>query len=588
MRGSSSASHAPDEVSRHDADHGRGAGRAEHGSPHAGPHPSPRRSRLRRPPRRRARRRAPDHVAAPDVTRLERQVEDDLTQEVEEFRRLATATTRRPASPSDPMPPPSSTRSWSATSPSMARRSSPWWAVSRTGSAPRPPRSSSRFLTWSTDGSRCPSQSGSPPTVRPARCGRWLCRSRTATPPGGVRRGGVPGRSPSRAGGVPAPDRPRQWSGARPVSRPWRGAGRPGRAAGQRPHRDRPAHHRVRPDARASPSRGTTSWPSSATPSTTCSTGSSGVRHAASVPRRRRPRAAARRSRSPGAPRGARRRPERAGRDVALVTDELDRMGRYVDDLLLLAKAEQPDFLALGRSTSASWPASLPPTVRGLGDRRVGAGRGAVRRTGRGRGRLEPRSTQAMLNLADQRRPAHRDGRRDRSSASRRRRRRVALVGRATRARASTPASAEHIFERFPAARAGRERRPDGTGLGLSIVARHRRRPTAAASRLTDPPAAAPRSPSTIPVDRARGGTAGGRPMTRILIAEDEERIVSFLEKGLRASGYATAGRRRRRRRASRWPTTTASTCWSSTSACPAWTGTRCCARCAAAANGCR
>ena len=28
--------------------------------------------------------------------------------------------------------------------------------------------------------------------------------------------------------------------------------------------------------------------------------------------------------------------------------------------------------------------------------------------------------------------------------------------------------------------------------------------------------------------------------MTRILIAEDEERIVSFLEKGLRAQGYTT------------------------------------------------
>ena len=28
--------------------------------------------------------------------------------------------------------------------------------------------------------------------------------------------------------------------------------------------------------------------------------------------------------------------------------------------------------------------------------------------------------------------------------------------------------------------------------------------------------------------------------MTRILIAEDEERIVSFLEKGLRSSGYVT------------------------------------------------
>ena len=31
-----------------------------------------------------------------------------------------------------------------------------------------------------------------------------------------------------------------------------------------------------------------------------------------------------------------------------LVLDELDRMGRIVDDMLLLAKAEQPDFLQPG------------------------------------------------------------------------------------------------------------------------------------------------------------------------------------------------------------------------------------------------
>ncbi len=38
---------------------------------------------------------------------------------------------------------------------------------------------------------------------------------------------------------------------------------------------------------------------------------------------------------------------------IALVTDELDRMSRFVDDLLLLAKAERDDFLH-GRPSSSS------------------------------------------------------------------------------------------------------------------------------------------------------------------------------------------------------------------------------------------
>ena len=56
--------------------------------------------------------------------------------------------------------------------------------------------------------------------------------------------------------------------------------------------------------------------------------------------------------------------------------------------------------------------------------------------------------------------------------------------------------------------------------------------------------------------------------MTRILIAEDEERIVAFVEKGLRDAGYTTVavgiGTR------SRSPATTRSTSWSSISASPA------------------
>ena len=39
--------------------------------------------------------------------------------------------------------------------------------------------------------------------------------------------------------------------------------------------------------------------------------------------------------------------PQERRETVALVTDELDRMSRFVDDLLLLARAELDDFLRL-------------------------------------------------------------------------------------------------------------------------------------------------------------------------------------------------------------------------------------------------
>jgi signal transduction histidine kinase len=40
--------------------------------------------------------------------------------------------------------------------------------------------------------------------------------------------------------------------------------------------------------------------------------------------------------------------PEERGKTLEIVMDELDRMSRFVTDLLLLARADQPDFLALG------------------------------------------------------------------------------------------------------------------------------------------------------------------------------------------------------------------------------------------------
>jgi signal transduction histidine kinase len=55
---------------------------------------------------------------------------------------------------------------------------------------------------------------------------------------------------------------------------------------------------------------------------------------------------------------------------IALVTGELDRMNRFVEDLLLLAKAESPDFLQLETVPLADLADELVAKARGLADRR--------------------------------------------------------------------------------------------------------------------------------------------------------------------------------------------------------------------------
>ncbi|MBD2462515.1 HAMP domain-containing histidine kinase [Oscillatoria sp. FACHB-1407] len=62
-------------------------------------------------------------------------------------------------------------------------------------------------------------------------------------------------------------------------------------------------------------------------------------------------------------------RPERQAETIALAIDELDRMNRLVNDLLLLAKAERPDFLAL-RLEELDWlTEELYLKVRSMADR---------------------------------------------------------------------------------------------------------------------------------------------------------------------------------------------------------------------------
>ncbi|MEM9041365.1 MAG: ATP-binding protein [Actinomycetota bacterium] len=83
--------------------------------------------------------------------------------------------------------------------------------------------------------------------------------------------------------------------------------------------------------------------------------------------------------------------------DVGLLIDELDRMNRYVDDLLVLAQAERPDFLQLESIDLADLSESIVARSIGLADRAWRLD--VVERRGR-TVRVDPqRILQAVLNL---------------------------------------------------------------------------------------------------------------------------------------------------------------------------------------------
>jgi signal transduction histidine kinase len=88
--------------------------------------------------------------------------------------------------------------------------------------------------------------------------------------------------------------------------------------------------------------------------------------------------------------------PDERAETIPLVLDELDRMSRMVDDLLVLAKAEQPDFLRRQPVDLAVFTTDLFVKARALAPR-------AWRLEGVGDGRLladRQRLTQALLQLA--------------------------------------------------------------------------------------------------------------------------------------------------------------------------------------------
>ncbi|MEM9712671.1 MAG: HAMP domain-containing sensor histidine kinase [Actinomycetota bacterium] len=148
---------------------------------------------------------------------------------------------------------------------------------------------------------------------------------------------------------------------------------------------------------------------------------------------------------------------------VALVTDELDRMARIVNDLLLLAKAEQTDFVAPEPVELSELTAEVFMKSRALGDRTW-----RLERTGEGEVLLDPqRVSQALLNLA--RNAVEHTTAGDEVSVGSTVRGETVSFWLSDRGPGIPPADRARIFERFDRGSAPDPRR-EGAGLGLSIV----------------------------------------------------------------------------------------------------------------------
>ncbi len=147
---------------------------------------------------------------------------------------------------------------------------------------------------------------------------------------------------------------------------------------------------------------------------------------------------------------------------IALVTDELDRMARIVNDLLLLAKSEQPDFVRVEPVESSDLTTELFVKATALGDRRW-----QLDATAEGLVDVDAdRVSQAVLNLArnavEHTRPGDEIG-----MGSARGDDEIRWWVRDT-GPGVPEAERAHVFERFR--RGGGARTSEGAGLGLAIV----------------------------------------------------------------------------------------------------------------------
>ena len=148
---------------------------------------------------------------------------------------------------------------------------------------------------------------------------------------------------------------------------------------------------------------------------------------------------------------------------VELVTDELDRMSRIVDDLVFLAKAEQPDFLRPVSLEVTDMVKGIEARARPLGPDRRWEVRAEPGRCWGDRDRL----TQAVLNLVANAVAHTADG--DIIEIGGRVDQERLLLWVADTGEGISPEDQTAIFERFRRGRDAR-RRSDGAGLGLAIV----------------------------------------------------------------------------------------------------------------------
>ncbi|MGH3897081.1 MAG: ATP-binding protein [Pseudonocardiaceae bacterium] len=157
--------------------------------------------------------------------------------------------------------------------------------------------------------------------------------------------------------------------------------------------------------------------------------------------------------------------PTERAEDIRLCLDELDRMSRIVDDLLLLAKSERPDFVRPAPVQLAELTSDVDAKVRALGERHW-----QLEAIGEGTVRVDPqRITQAMVQLA------HNAVQHTISGD-------VITIGSALRLGTLTfwitdsgpgvsPEDRQVIFERFSRGSTGGARAHGaGAGLGLAIV----------------------------------------------------------------------------------------------------------------------
>jgi signal transduction histidine kinase len=154
--------------------------------------------------------------------------------------------------------------------------------------------------------------------------------------------------------------------------------------------------------------------------------------------------------------------PDERAQTLALVTDELDRMARIVDDLLLLARHEEPDFLDLGTVEVGALTDELVGKANAISEREW-------IREERGRGLIvadRQRLTQAVVQLAQN--AVHYSHVGSPISVGSK------VVGNEARfwVRDRGPGIPSHdqtaIFERFR--RGSSPQRTEGAGLGLAIV----------------------------------------------------------------------------------------------------------------------